>query len=230
MGEQATDFRSQSVLLSSLSAEDGTALLSRAHWVSFDRGQTIFGCDEPGDTMLLVAEGRIEISITSLSGRKSVLNYMGPGEVLGEIAVLDGGPRSADAVAASDVRGLVLHRRDVLAFLQSRPAALFALVTELCAKVRNASEMFATQAQTEAPSRLARALLRLAERWGEQRPGGVLLPSAMFSQTDLGEFSGLARENVNRRLRAWASAGLVQITAEGIVLRDAAALREVADL
>jgi CRP/FNR family transcriptional regulator, cyclic AMP receptor protein len=180
--------------------------------------------------MLLVAEGRIEISITSLSGRKSVLNYMGPGEVLGEIAVLDGGPRSADAVAASDVRGLILHRRDVLAFLQSRPAALFALVTELCAKVRNASEMFATQAQTEAPSRLARALLRLAERWGEQRPGGVLLPSAMFSQTDLGEFSGLARENVNRRLRAWASAGLVQITAEGIVLRDAAALREVADL
>lgn len=230
MGEQSADFRSRSVLLSSLSAADGDALLSLGRRVRFARGQTIFGCDEPGETMILIVDGRVEISLTSLSGRKSVLNHLGPGDVVGEIAVLDGGHRSADAVASSDVAALVLHRRDILAFLETRPAALFALVAELCAKVRNASEMFATQAQTDAPSRLARALLRLAARWGETRAGGVLLPSGLFSQTDLGEFSGLARENVNRRLRGWAEEGFVEMTPEGILLRDAAALHEMADL
>lgn len=230
MREQASDFRSRSILLSSVSEADGTALLSLGREARFDRGQTIFCCDEPGNTMLLILDGRVEISITSLTGRKSVLNHMGPGEVVGEIAVLDGGLRSADAVAASDVSALVLHRQDILAFLKVRPAALFALVAELCAKVRNASEMFATQAQTEASSRLARALLRLAERWGEKRPGGILLSSGLFSQTDFGDFSGLARENVNRRLRAWAEEGFVEMTAEGILIRNALALREVAEL
>lgn len=230
MGDRAAEFRSESVLLSSLSSEDGAELLSHAHAARFDRGQTIFLRADPGDTMLLVRKGRIEISITSLSGRKSVLNHMGPGGILGEIAVLDGGPRSADAVAATDVSGLVLQRRDVMAFLQTRPEALFALVAELCAKVRNASEMFATQAQTDAPSRLARALVRLTERWGEETPEGAVLSGALFSQSDLGEFSGLARENVNRRLRAWAEDGLIVLRPDGILLCDADALRRIAEL
>ena len=221
---------SDSLLLSSLSDDDRHTLLSHARRTSFQPGQMIFGRSDPGDTLLLIEDGRVEISITSLSGRKSVLNHMGPGEALGEIALLDGGARSADATAATVVTGLVLHRRDVLAFLHDRPHALFALVAELCVKVRNASEMFATQAQTEAQSRLARALIRLAERWGEDTPDGALLPAERFSQTDLGEFSGISRENVNRRLRAWADEGLIGMGPKGITLKDPAALGEIADL
>ena len=221
---------SDSLLLSSLSDDDRRTLLSHARRASFQPGQMIFGRSDPGDMLLLIKDGRVEISITSLSGRKSVLNHMGPGEALGEIALLDGGLRSADATAATGVTGLVLHRTDVMAFLQARPHALFALVAELCAKVRNASDMFATQAQTEAQSRLARALIRLAERWGEDTPEGPLLPAERFSQTDLGEFSGISRENVNRRLRSWADAGLIGMDAKGITLKDRAALGEIAEL
>jgi CRP-like cAMP-binding protein len=221
---------SDSLLLSSLCDEDSRLLLSHARRVSFQPGQMIFDRSDTGDTLLLIEDGRVEISITSLSGRKSVLNHMGPGEALGEIALLDGGLRSADANAATEVTGLVLRRADVMAFLRDRPQALFALVAELCAKVRNASDMFATQAQTEAQSRLARALIRLAERWGEDTPDGPLLPAERFSQTDLGEFSGISRENVNRRLRAWADEGLIGIGPKGIILLDSAALGELADL
>lgn len=221
-------FQSSSVLLSSLSDADRETLLAHAHRAAFTSGQMIFSRADPGDTLLLIEEGRIEISITSFSGRKSVLNHMGPGEALGEIAMLDGGLRSADAVAATDVRGLVIHRRDVMAFLGDRPQALFALVSELCGKVRNASEMFATQAQTEAPSRLARALIRLADRWGEETPAGTLLSAERFSQSDLGEFSGISRENVNRRLRGWAEDGLIEMTPQGIALKDVRALHDLA--
>lgn len=228
MGEMPPDQPSRSVLLTSLTDTDRSDLLALAHRASFHSGQMIFSRTDPGDTLLLIEEGVIEISITSLSGRKSVLNHMGPGEALGEIALLDGGLRSADAVATAPVRGLLLYRRDVMAFLRDRPHALFALVAELCGKVRNASEMFATQAQTEAPSRLARSLIRLGDRWGTEGAGGVLLPSTRFSQSDLGEYSGLSRENVNRRLRAWAGEGIVEITPEGILLRDAGALRDIA--
>ncbi|MGB3316080.1 MAG: Crp/Fnr family transcriptional regulator [Albidovulum sp.] len=221
---------SDSLLLSSLCDDDRRTLLSHARRVSFQPGQMMFSRSDSGDTLLLIEDGRVEISITSLSGRKSVLNHMGPGEALGEIALLDGGLRSADATAATGVTGLALSRADVMAFLRDRPHALFALVAELCAKVRNASDMFATQAQTEAQSRLARALIRLAERWGEDTPDGPLLPAERFSQTDLGEFSGISRENVNRRLRTWADEGIVGLGPKGITLTDSAALGELADL
>lgn len=230
MGSAEDTFQSNSLLLSSLSDDDRQLLLSHARPASFQAGQMIFSRSDPGETLLLIRDGRVEISITSLSGRKSVLNHMGPGEALGEIALLDGGFRSADATAATKVTGLILHRTDVMGFLRDRPHALFALVAELCAKVRNASDMFATQAQTEAQSRLARALIRLAERWGENAPEGQLLSAERFSQTDLGEFSGISRENVNRRLRAWADEGLISMGPKGIILKDPAALIELADL
>ncbi|WP_347313421.1 Crp/Fnr family transcriptional regulator [Defluviimonas sp. SAOS-178_SWC] len=230
MGEKRPEDPSGSVLLSSLPDGDLGDLLSLAHHASYAAGQMIFSRADLGETLLLIEEGRVEISITALSGRKSVLNHMGPGEALGEIALLDGGPRSADAVATTPVRGLLLYRRDVMGFLRERPQALFALVAELCGKVRNASEMFATQAQTEAPSRLARALIRLAERWGEDTDKGALLPSERFSQSDLGDFSGISRENVNRRLRAWAGDGIIEMTPQGIYIRDRDALREIAGL
>ncbi len=230
MRDAGRDHQTASVLLNSLSETDRRDLFAQAHGATFPPGRMIFSRADPGDTLLLIEEGRIEISITSLSGRKSVLNHMGPGEALGEIALLDGGLRSADAIAATQVRGLILHRRDVMAFLKDRPHALFALVAELCGKVRNASEMFATQAQTEAPSRLARSLIRLAERWGEDTRKGSLLPSERFSQSDLGDYSGISRENVNRRLRAWAADGIIDMTPQGILLRDSDALRLIAEL
>lgn len=220
----------QSVLLDSLSDSARGTLLRRSHAVRFEAGRTIFLKGEPGDTMILIESGRVEISLTSIQGRRSVLNHMGPGEVLGEIALLDRGERSADAIAATDVTGRAIQRRDVLTFLASEPESAMHLISELCAKIRNASEMFAVQSETRAPARLARCLLRLGDKWGSRDADGRVRIAGSFSQSDLGAFSGLARENVNRHLRTWMSSGIVEMGPSGLVLHRPDALEELADL
>lgn len=225
MGTSHDIFAQNSLLFASLNEADRESLLSRARRVTYQPDATIFARMEPGDALLLIETGRVEISVTSMSGRKSVLNHMGPGEALGEIALLDGGPRSADVTAATQTTVLSLHRREVLDFLRDRPEAMMGLIAELCGKVRNASDMFATQAQTEAPARLARCLLRLVEKWGDDD-----LRLREFSQTDLGEFSGISRENVNRRLKQWEAEGIVALTPDGIVLHDLPTLEEIAQI
>jgi len=219
---------SGSVLMASMDEVDCRSLFATARQRSFAAGQTVFAQGEAGSFVMLIEAGRVEVSVTSLSGRKSVLAHMGPGEVLGEIAALDGGERSADAVAAGAVTGLVLSRTNILKFVAERPNVAQAIIRELCRKVRNASDMFTTQAVTDGGPRLARALLRLFDKWGEPTTEGLRL-AERFSQTELGEFSGLARENVNRHLKSWVDGGLLAQDKRELILLDRAALEDVAE-
>jgi CRP-like cAMP-binding protein len=217
-----------SVLLEALDDSDRAQLLQRARSVKYSPAETIYAIEDPGDTMLLIDKGRVEVSVTSMTGRKSVLNHMGPGEVVGEIALLDNGPRSADVVAATEVEGVLLHRRDLLSFLAEHPETTLSLLAEVCAKVRNASEMFASQSQTIAQARLARCLLRLGRKWGDENAEGDVRLTQQFSQGDLGEFSGLARENVNRHLKTWVSEGILAFDGRQIVLHEIEMLEDIA--
>jgi len=220
----------QSLLMAALGPDEQARLLELGRPVSYAPRETIFGFGEPGETMIYIEAGRVEISITSQAGRKSVLNHMGAGEVLGEIALLDGGTRSADATATDPVKGRIFHRRAVMDFMRARPEAMLGLITELCAKIRNASDMFEVQSQIEAPARLARCLLRLSAKWGtEQADGSVALHSG-FSQTDLGDFAGLTRESVNRHLKKWGDAGVIAIEGGVISVIDTEALSDLAQV
>jgi len=229
LGELA-DSRLTGVLVRALGTEGCAELFADGRRVVFEPGQTIFALGEAGQSLILLREGRVEVSITSLSGRKSVLAQMGPGEVLGEIAALDGGPRSADAVASTRVIGTVMSRDNVLAFVVGRPEIARSIIIELCGKVRNASEMFLTQSVIEGEPRLARALLRLFEKWGETGTDGSETLAERFSQQEIGEFSGLARENVNRQLKAWAESGLIRMENRRIVLVDREGLAAISDI
>lgn len=218
---------SGSILVSAMDPAECSVLFETAKPVSYDAGQMIFAAGEPGTLVMLIETGRVEVSLTSLSGRKSVLAHMGPGEVLGEIAALDGGLRSADTVATNAVTGLVLSRDNILKFVTERPVIAQAIITELCRKVRNASEMFTTLSVTDGGPRLAQALLRLFDKWGVADDGITLL-TERFSQTEIGEFSGLARENVNRHLKAWTEAGILNTQGRRLRLIDRAALENIA--
>ena len=218
------------VLVSAIGADGCRALFADARPVRFDAGQTIFAAGENGTSVLLIELGRVEISNTSISGRKSVLAHMGPGEILGEIAALDGGPRSADAVAATAVSGLVLARENVLAFIAARRDFAQAVIVELCRKVRNASDMFQTQSIIEGEPRLARGLLKLFDKWGTPATEGTAVLAERFSQQDIGEFSGLARENVNRQIKAWTEAGILRVEGRHLVLLDRPALEYLAEI
>jgi len=222
-----TDPTLGSVLRAVMAPGEFDALFAAARMCHFAAGQMIFAAGEPGETLILIEDGRVEVSITAASGRKSVLAHAGTGELLGEIAALDGGARSADAVAVSAVGGRVLLRANLLAFIAERPALAEAMIKELCQKVRNASEMFTTVSTIDAAPRLAQALLRLFDKWGRPDPQGELL-SERFSQAELGEFSGLARENVNRQLRAWSDEGILATVNRHLLLKDRDALELIA--
>lgn len=217
------------VLVTAIGIDGCRELFSGARPVTYPAKRTIFAEGEPGGSLILIEDGRVEISNTSLMGRKSVLAYMGPGEVLGEIAALDGGPRSADAVAATKVEALALSRDNVLEYISARPDFAQSVIVELCSKVRNASRMFATQSIIEGEPRLARGLLQLFDKWGTNHTDGIAL-AERFSQQDIGEFSGLARENVNRQIKAWVQSGVLRNEGRTLVLIDRDALEYLAEL
>lgn len=220
----------EGVLLPALSEEDRAKLLAMSRPKSYPKGMMIFAEGEPGSLMLLIESGRVEVSVGSHTGRHTILNQMGPGEVLGDLATLDGGPRSADAVAASDVTGRILTRQAILKFLADHPDAAFALLQELCQKLRNLSDLYTSQALTEGPNRLARALLKLFDKWGEPTPDGAERLCQPFTQSEIGDYASLARENVNRYMRIWTREGWIGSDGRRLVLRDRAALEELAGL
>lgn len=219
---------STSILLSAMTPADHRDMFAQARTKTFSAGQSIFVEGEPGLDVILITEGRAEVSVMSASGRKSVIAQMGPGEVLGEIAALDGGPRSASVVAVGDVSGLVLSRANIMSFVAERPDIARAVIAELCRKVRNASEMFVTRSVVEGGPRLAMALLRLFDKWGAP-DGDALVLTQRFSQSEIGDFSGLARENVNRYVKTWTDQGILGQGDGALVLLDLARLARIAD-
>lgn len=219
-----------SLIFDALAAEERDRLLSHGQPRKFEAGETIFHRYDEGSWLMLIQEGMVEISIVLMNGRKSVLNHMESGEILGEIALFDQSGRSADAIALTPVRGMVIHRQHVLEVLDGNRDALYLIIQTLCSRVRNASEMFETQSHPSANSRLARCLLRLAEKWGEQMAPGRVHVRYSFTQADLGEIAGLARENVNRHLQAWMQEDLILFNKGDITILDVDALSEIAEL
>lgn len=219
-----------SPFLSALAADKRTKLLGTGTRRHYTTGQLIYARGEPGTSLFVIETGRVEVSVSGPDGRAAVLNHMGPGEVLGEIALIDEGPRSADAVAATDVTGVLLAKSQFKYFLRDDPAAAYGMIAELCSKVRNASDMFETQSRLQGSVRLARCLVRMARKWGKETDGEIEI-GADVNQTDLGDFAGLSRESVNRIFRGWITEGFVAIDPEtkALRIRDLATLERQAE-
>lgn len=196
---------------------------------AFEDGATIYAAGAEDTTMMLILAGRVEISRNTADGRRSILTHLGPGDVLGELAALDGGPRSADAFAVTPVRGRVLTRDRVLGLLREAPDAALDTIGLLCKRLRDTSGMYTAHMLADGRTRLARLLLRLAEKWGETLPDGRLQMAERFSQSELGDLVGLTRESVNRNMRDWEQAGLIERRGRGMILCDPARLTQAAE-
>ncbi len=229
MDSDTGDSPRNSAFLDALTPEDRSELLALGHTRDYKAGTTIFMRGDPGDTLYVIEEGRVEISLTSLGGRRSVLNHMGPGEILGEIALLDNGTRSADAVAGTKLRMLALSRATIVRFLTSRPDTTMALIAGLCGRVREAVGMFELQTQINARARVARCLTIMASKWGAEDESGDIRMEVTLSQSDIGEISGLARENVNRQIKSMVEDGILRMEGRTMVVTDLEALEELCD-
>ncbi len=194
----------------------------------YPAGRIIFQKGDPGESLMVVLEGRVKISSISAEGREAVLNFIEPCQSFGEIALLDGKPRSADATAVGACELFVLRRDDVMAFIERHPGIALRIIGMLCAKLRRTTEMIEDQLLLQMEPRIAKALLRLAREYGRRCAEGVRIEMRL-SQRELGGIVGLARENVNRQLAAWRNRNLIAIDHGMMIIRDPEALRAIAE-
>lgn len=168
---------------------------------------------------MAVLHGRVRIGSVSPEGREVVLNIINPGEVFGEIALLDGKPRSADATATEDTLLLVLERRHFLPFLERHPDTMLRLIAVLCDRLRRTSVAMEDLAMLDLPERLARLLLKLGEDYGRRIADGLRIDFKL-SQKDLSNLVASSRESVNKQMRAWHAEGVLDMQGGYIVLRQ----------
>ncbi|MBV9561101.1 MAG: Crp/Fnr family transcriptional regulator [Bradyrhizobium sp.] len=196
-----------------------------AKYTVLKRGATIFSKGDPGNSLYAVISGTVKISISSPDGRNAILNLVGPGETFGEISVLDGQTRSADATANTNCEIYVIDRRDFLPFMRTQPALSMKFVELLCTRLRRTSDQVEQVILQDLPGRLASALLGLAER-RKLEPANQTIA---ITQQEISEMVGMTRESINKQLRAWASRGWVRLEHGAIVVLDGAPLRELAE-
>jgi CRP/FNR family cyclic AMP-dependent transcriptional regulator len=193
------------------------------------RGQTIFQRGDNGSSLMAVLRGRVRISSLSGDGKEITLNVISPGEIFGEFALLDGKPRSGDAVAIEDTLLLVVERRHFMPFLARNQDLTFRLLAVLCDKLRRTSMALEELALFDLPARLARVLLKLAADYGRPAAGGTRI-DLKLSQRDLSNLVASSRESVNKQLRAWRETGVVDMADGFIVLRGAGELTRLTEV
>ena len=189
----------------------------------------LFRRGEPGNALFAVLEGRLKATGEGRDGKEMVLSVMDPGEVIGEIALLDQDPRSATVQAVEDVTLLTLHRRDLIPFLERNPKAAIKLAAVLAKRIRNLTELMEDTVFLGLPTRLAKKLLALARRYGKATPEGLRI-ELKLPQHELGELVGTSRESINKQLRQWGEEGIVQFANGYVTIQDEARLYELARL
>jgi CRP-like cAMP-binding protein len=194
--------------------------------VSYGNRQRIFDKGDDGDRLLGVLAGQVRIYVISSEGRELIMNVILPGELFGEISLIDGKPRSASAVAIGDTDLLHIRRADLQSLLQKNSELCFKFMSVLCERVRWTSGLLEDASLLDLPARLAKRLLNLAKGVGEKEGEGVRI-NVKLSQTDLGNMLGVTREAVNKQLREWKKDGLVDMQDGHVLIQDPKTLAKI---
>jgi CRP/FNR family cyclic AMP-dependent transcriptional regulator len=193
----------------------------------FADGDVLFLRGDAGTGLYGVLGGNVKITVSSATGKELMLGVMGPGEVFGEIALLDGGPRTANAVALGSTMVLVVPHRQFRAFLASRPELCLYFLGIMCERMRATNARLEDVAFLGMPARLAKVLLHFAGTHGADGAEGTTIRRRL-SQQALGQLVGSSRESVNKQLQVWRKAGWIGIERGLITIHRAAQLEEAA--
>lgn len=212
-------------LLAGCSADELADIAARGAVRAFKPGTAIIMQGDPGDTLWIMLKGLARVSMVAANGREIVLDYAEPGSVLGEIAFLDGGERTASVEAIEPVEALGLTRAAFTEIVGKHQGLAMRLLQAMARRLRqNNTVIEADRAYTSGP-RLARFLLRLM-MGGE---GEETRLKIALSQGELGNFAGMSREQINRQLSAWADGGIVALKGGRVTVLDREALVDIAE-
>ena len=216
-------------LLAALPTELSQSLFAKARPLSLKADQTLFMAGDEGDGCYRVEEGLLKASMAAPAGGERILAILGPGSVVGELSMIDGGPRSASVTALRDSKLSFIGRTAFEAFGESRPDLYRHVATLLSRRLRDTDDALVATNFLSVKGRVARALLSLAEAFGRDIGQGRTLIRQKVSQSDLAAMAGIARENVSRVLHNWANGSLVTRLAGYYCLEDKAGLKREAE-
>lgn len=188
--------------------------------------ERIFTKGDPGDCLYAILRGKVAVHTESEDAKVMLLNTLAAGEVFGEIAMLDGGERTATVTAAEPADLLRIDRRDFLPFLEARPNLCIRLMTVLCERLRWTSAIIEDTVFLNVTRRLAKRILMLAQTDGRRTPDGIRI-ATFVSQEDLAKMLGVSREIVNKTLKNFQSAGAISYRTGHLIVRDAAYLEKL---
>jgi CRP/FNR family transcriptional regulator, cyclic AMP receptor protein len=210
-------------LFAACRADELTDMLALASQQTMKKGQTVLLQGDPGDALIILLKGQARVTMVASNGREITLDYADPGGVLGEIAVLDGGERTASVIAISDGSYLRLSRAAFEAFVERQPGMAWRLMRGLAARLRQTNSTIESDRAYASGPRLARYLQRLTLTGSED--GRLRLD---LNQSELGHFAGMSREHINRQLSAWVDCGIIALEHGRIRILDSTFLSEIA--
>ncbi|MGD9047496.1 MAG: Crp/Fnr family transcriptional regulator [Anaerolineae bacterium] len=185
---------------------------------TFGKGTIIFHKGSPGRSLYIIESGRVRIFLLSSSGQEISVNVYGPGDVFGELALLDGLPRSAGAVVMERTVVHTLHREDFLRLLEGSPRLAESVIQDLSSRLRYTTACLEQQAFLDVNGRVAAKLLELADRYGLQGAGTEI--GLRLTQTELASWVSARRESVNKVLGGFREQGLIEVDGQRITILD----------
>ncbi|MDT5335052.1 MAG: family transcriptional regulator, cyclic receptor protein [Mycobacterium sp.] len=196
--------------------------------VAFDTGESIFTQGDAPDCLYAIVEGKVRIGRAATDGRECVFTVLGPGDVFGEVSLLDVGPRTATAIAVTDVLATTLNRSQLLRRLADDPSSADDLMRTLARRVRWHSDALVDLMSSDAPARVSKLLLRLARRFGARGDDGIRVELDL-NQEQFAQMVGTSRETVNKTLSEFASEGWIRLERDAIVIIDSQPLSRRTD-
>ncbi len=190
----------------------------------FRSGEVVFSQGDPGDALYGVVTGKVRISAGASDGREIFLNIMEPGDTFGEIALLDGGPRTASATATAPSQLVSIRREHFLGALEREPRLALELLRLCGERLRWTSGLAEDAALLDAPARLAKRLVSLGQLHGERTKDGI---TVRLSQEELASFLGVSRQVVNQYLQEWKGRGWVDLGRGVVTVHNEAALKNL---
>ncbi|HZP71088.1 MAG TPA: Crp/Fnr family transcriptional regulator [Pseudolabrys sp.] len=196
-------------LLSDLPERLATALLANAKPVKLASNEMLFLAGDPGDGCYRLDEGLLKVSMVSPKGAERILAILGPGSIVGDMAMVDGRPRSASVSALRDCKLRFISRASFEAVAAKNPEVYKHLLNLVATRLRDTDQVVAAGTFLPVKGRVARALLDLAKAFGNDVGGGRIVIRQKLSQSDVAAMAGIARENVSRILNEWMRSKLV---------------------
>jgi CRP/FNR family transcriptional regulator len=206
-------------LFTALGDDTAAVLASALTTRAVVRGHVVFSEGDTGDRLFIVIEGKVKISRAANDGRENLLTVLGPGEMFGELSLFDPGSRTATATAVTESTLASLDHDDLRPLLLDQPAVAVQLLRALAQRLRRTNEAMADLVFSDVPGRVAKALLDLAEKFGDDESDGVRVRHDL-TQEELAQLVGASRETVNKALADFASRGWLRLEGKSVVILD----------